>query len=91
MDQKPDVHNSTRDIFKRALVNIEDTICQIEEFFSQLSTNGEKQEKDVILPPLKVTDPKVSLEHWFVYREYDHIMKYAQELLEIIKERNFKN
>lgn len=89
MNEKSDVHNSTRDIFKRASGNIEDTICLIQEFFHQISNNAERPEKDVILPPLKVTDTKVSLEHWFVYREYEHIMKYAQTLLQIIKQRNF--
>lgn len=90
MDNSPiEVNDSTREIFQLATVNIEDVICQIQNFFYQISNNAEKPVKDPILPPLRRDDQNVKLEHWFVYREYEHVMKYATELIAIIKKHQF--
>ena len=84
-------------LFRNASVNINEVIIQIHLFFKEASMNNDYEMKATDAEPLKmdVADSKakenIKLQHWFVYREYEHVMEYAQELLKIIERKSVKN
>lgn len=82
--------DSSKEIFNCARSNIEETIKQVEEFFCAVENNDFTDGSDSINPPLSLNRENARLDHWFVYREYEHVIKYAKELLDIIKKHEFK-
>lgn len=84
-------------LFKNASVNIKEVMIQIHLFFNESSINSNYEMKAIDAEPLKFDEvdgkgkENIKLQHWFVYREYEHVMEYAKELLEIIQTKNVNN
>lgn len=83
-------------IINSSSVNIGEVLCQIDHFFVDAKiSNGEVSDFDG--PPIKFSEMNLSevrnikLHHWFVYKEYEHVMRYARELIEIIQARGLTN
>lgn len=94
---RQDEFESMTSLFKNASVNIGEVIIQIHLFFEEAAMNSDYEMKAIDAEPLKVDEvdskgkENIKLQHWFVYREYEHVMEYAKELIEIITNKTTKN
>lgn len=84
---RPDEFESMTSLFNNASGNIYEVIMQIQIFFKEAS-NNDYELKAIDAEPMKIDDSigkeNIKLQHWFVYREYEHVMEYAKELIDII-------
>lgn len=72
-------------VFGEATQGIHEAIVQIKDYFESKFKNHPCEPQDVIAPPITFPEFRdVKLNHWYVYREYEHVMRYASELVNII-------
>lgn len=87
---RPNEFESMTSLFKNASDNIVEVIEQIGFFFKEASNNVYEL-KAIDAEPVKLDESmgkeNIKLQHWFVYREYEHVMEYAKELIGIIQNK----
>lgn len=67
-------------LFKNVTLGINSVLCDIQELFNDVSINPST---DLDITPFKMDD-LIKINHWLIYREYQNLMEYSNELLQMI-------
>ncbi|XP_070494667.1 uncharacterized protein [Chironomus tepperi] len=70
-------------LFKNVTEGIKTVLCNIQELFLDVDINPTT---DLDITPFKMDD-LIKINHWLIYREYENLMEYSNELLSLIVAR----
>lgn len=73
----------SKELFQNVTGGIRAVLCEIQDLFMDVEIDPSS---DLDITPFKMND-LIKINHWLIYREYQNLMEYSNELLNLIIER----
>jgi hypothetical protein len=80
---KQDELEKSKMLFQNVTEGIKTVLCNIQELFLDVEIDPST---DLDITPFKMDD-LIKINHWLIYREYQNLMEYSNELLNLIVEK----